>query len=189
MVADFNVELDTGGTAGNPGAETDTDPLGPPNIRFKRADDPNIDNNDPNIIPVSGTNFSRWKQIYLKCVVAPQTQVDNVKIFTDGTGFGTGITVVVGDQTPTKNSGSNAGYDPSNVDDEVITNHSGISSDTNFFTFTTVSPFSVSISESGSIIEEINETTNYVVLQMELLNTADPGDLANETITWEYDEI
>ena len=189
MVATFEVFLDTGGSSGSPGTETSTDSLGPPNIRFKRADNPTIDGNDPNIIPVSGSNESRWKQIYLKCTVAPDTQVDNVKIYTDGTGFGTGVSVEVGSETPIKNSASDAGYDPSDTNDEDMAVHTGISSHSNFFAFTSGSPKDVTISETGNIIDAINETTNYVVLQMDVANTATPGNLTNETVTYEYDEI
>lgn len=189
MVAAFEVTLDTGGAVTAPALETNTDPLGPPNVRYKRADNPTIDNINPNIIPSAGTTNSRWKSLYLKCVTAPDTQVNNVKIFTDGVGFGTGITVNVGDETPTKTDVSDAGYDVSDTNDDPLTNHAFISSVTDFFTFTSGSPKSVSISEAGNIINAINETTDYVVTQMDVINTATPGDLANETITWEYDEI
>ena len=189
MVADFEVTQDTGGTVDNPALSTNTDPLGPPNVRYKRADNAVIDTNNPNIIPSAGTTNSRWKSLYLKCTTAPNTQVNNVKIYTDGTGFGTGITVNVGDETPTKNSASDAGYDPSDTNDDPLTNHVDITAVTDFFTFTSGSPKSVSISEAGNIINAINETTDYVVTQMDVINTASPGDLVNETITWEWDEI
>ena len=189
MVAEFEVTLDTGGTLDNPALETNTDPLGPPNIRYKRADNPTIDTSDPNTVPVSGTTRSRWKSKYLKCTTPPDTQVNNVKIYTDTTGFGTGITVNVGDETPTKNSGSDAGYDPADTNDDPLTNHADITSITDFFTFSSGSPKTVSISEAGSIINAVDETTDYVVTQMEVINTATPGDLADETITWEWDEI
>jgi hypothetical protein len=189
MVAVFEVTLDTGGMADNPGLSTNTDTLGPPNVRYKRADDPTIDTIDPNIIPSAGTTNSRWKSLYLLCITAPDTQVNNVKIYTDGVGFGTGITVNVGDETPTKNSASDAWYDPADTNDDPLTNHDSITGVTDFFTFTSGSPKTVSISEAGNIIDAINETTDYVVSQMDVINTATPGDLANETITWEWDEI
>lgn len=189
MVAAFEVTLDTGGTVDNPTLSTDTDPLGPPNVRYKRADNSTIDNINPNIIPSAGTTNSRWKSLFLKCVTAPDTQVNNVKIYTDGTGFGTGITVNVGNETPIKNSSSSAGYDPADTNDDPLVNHVDITGVTDFFTFTSGSPKTVSISETGSIINAINETTDYVVTQMDVINTATPGDLANETITWEWDEI
>ena len=189
MVAVFDINLDTGGTIDTPGAQTSIVPLGPPNLRYKRADNPTIDNANPNIIPAAGTTFSRWKQIYLIATTAPDTSVNNVKIFTDGTGFGTGITVNIGDQLPPRSSASTLGYDPADTDDDTMTNHSDITSVTDFFTFTSVAAKSVTISETSSLINAIGETTNYVVTQMLVINTAAPGDLTNETITWEYDEI
>lgn len=189
MVATIDVYTDFGGANDAPGTEQDTDGLGPPNIRFKYADNNTIDLNDPIPIPAAGTNRSRWKHIYMFCAVAPDTQIDNVKVYTDGGGFGTGITVNVGDGTQTKTDASSAGYEVSDTADEVLTGHADIAAVTDFFTFTSGSPRTVSISESGSVIDAVNETTDYIVLSMEVINTASPGDLADETITYEYDEI
>ncbi len=188
MVAVVDVYLDFGGTDNTPGTEQDTDGLGPPNIRFKRADDATIDANNPMPIPAAGINYSRWKQIYLYCATAPSTQIDNVKFYTDGGSFGTGITLYVGDGTQTKNSGSDAGYDVSDAN-EVITNHTDVAAKTDLFSYTSGSPRTISISESGNIINAIGETTDYLVLNMEVDNTASPGNLADETWTWQYDEI
>ena len=194
MAADLSVYFDFGGSDTSPGTEQDTDALGPPNIRFKTADDATIDTNNPIPIPAAGTKYSYWKQIYLYCDTAPSTKVDNVKLYSDGGGFGTGITVKVGDETPTKNSGSNAGYEvatgtPGDTGDEMVAAHAGLTGSTDLFTYTSVSPKTVSISETSSQIDAIGETTNYVILQMEVISTASPGDLANETITFQYDEI
>ncbi len=189
MVAVFDVYYDFGGTDNSPGTQQDTDGLGPPNIRFKQADDATIDANSPMPIPAAGTEYSRWKQIYLKCATAPDTQVDNIRFFTDGGGFGTGITVNVGDEFPVKNSGADTGYDVSDAN-AVMTTHTDITGSTDAFGHTSGSPLSgPSISEAGNIINAQNETTNYLVLQMEVINTASPGDLANETFTFRYDEI
>jgi len=188
MAAAFNVMLDTGGTDNNPGTSTNTDALGPPNIRFKQADNPTIDANDPMPIPAAGTEYSRWKQIYLKCTTAPSTKVDNVKIYTDEGGFGTGITVKIGDGVQVHNSGATTGYDVSDTN-EVITNHTDVATATDFFTYGSGDPRSVTISETDSQIDAIDETTDYIVLSMEVDSTASPGDLANETFTWQYDEI
>lgn len=190
MVAVVEVYLDTGGTDNSPGTSTSTDALGPPNIRFKRADNATIDTANPCLVPAAGTSYSRWKEIYLKCTTAPNTQIDNVKIYTDGAGFGTGITVKVGDQTAVKNSGASTGYDVADTDDQALAGgHTDITTTTDFFTFTSGSPKSCTISEAGSIINATNETTDYVILQMETISTASPGNLADETITWQYDEI
>jgi len=140
-------------------------------------------------ITAATTEYSRWKQIYLKCATAPDTQVDNIKFYTDGGGFGTGITVNAGDEFPVKNSGADTGYDVSDTN-EVMTNHTDITGVTDAFSFTSGSPLAgPSISEAGNIINAQNETTNYLVLQMTVVDTASPGDLANETFTFQYDEI
>ena len=189
MAAVFDVFYDFAGTDNTPGTEQDTDALGPPNIRFKQADDATIDNQNPIPIPTAGTEFSRWKQIYLKCATAPDTQVDNIKFYTDGAGFGTGITLNVADQFPVKNSGADTGYDVSDAD-AVMTTHTDITSSTDAFTFTSGSPLSgPTISEAGSIINAIGETTNYLVLQAEVISTASPGNKPDETLTFQYDEI
>lgn len=191
MAATFNVMLDTGGTDGTPGTSTNTDPLGPPNMRFKYADNALIDSNDPIPIPPSGTKYSKWKSIYLKCTSPPNTQVNNLKFYTDGSNFGTGITVRVGQQFPTKNSGSNTGYKVATpVDTAILNNYSGITSVADAFTFTSGSPLTgPSITEASNIITASNQTTNYLILQMEVISTASPGDLADETFTLQYDEI
>ena len=98
MSAVFDVYFDFGGSDASPGTEQDTDALGPPQVRFKTADDATIDNNNPIPIPVAGTNYSYMKHLYLYCGTAPGTQVDNVRIYTDGGGFGAGITVYSGDE-------------------------------------------------------------------------------------------
>jgi len=195
MVADFDVFFDFGGTDATPGTQQDTDALGPPNIRWKTADDELIDVNNPVPIPTAGTNRSFWKQIYIKANTAPDTQVDNIKFFTDGTGYGTGITLQVGDQFPVKNSGSNAGYEVATgvvgtSGDDLVTNHAGITAVSNAFLFTLGSPLSgPTISEAGSIINAINETSNYLIFQAEVITTATPGNKADETLTFQYDEI
>ena len=189
MVAVFSVYLDTGGTDNSPGASTDIDALGPPTLRFKQADNPTIDSSDPMPITSSTTEYSRWKQIYLLCDTAPDTQVDNIRFFTDGGGFGTGITVNVGDQFPVHNAAATTGYDVSDAN-EIMTNHTDITSVTDAFTFNSGSPLSgPSISEAGSIINLAAETTNYLVLQMLVIDTASPGNLTDETFTFRYDEI
>ena len=189
MAAAMSIYYDFGGTDGTPGTEQDIDALGPPTLRFKVADDATIDSNNPVPIPAAGTNYSYWKQIYMYCDTAPSTQVDNVKFYTDGGGFGTGITMNVGDQFPTKTNASDAGYEVADTATDIVASHTGIAAKTDAFTFTSGSTLAVSIGETGSIINAIGETTNYVVLQLAVASTASPGDLDNETCTFQFDEI
>ncbi len=192
MTATVAVYVETGPNA-TPVAD-DTTGFGPPNIRFKTADDSTIDANNPIPIPASGTKRSFWKHIFLQVTVAGGfTQIDNVKFFTDGTGFGTGITVFVADETPTKNSGSTAGYDQATGsvgdDGDELTTHTNVTAKTDAFSFNSTTPKTVSISEAGAIINLVGETTNYIIAQMDVASTAGPGDLPNETWTFQYDEI
>jgi len=194
MVATVRVFFDFGGVDGTPGTEQDTNGLGPPNIRFKTNDNATIDTNDPIPIPVSGTNRSYWKSIYLKITGGSFTQVDNVKFYTDGGGFGTGITTYVGDELPTKSSISNAGYyvatgTAGTTGTEMVAGHPTITAKTDAFTYTSGSPKTVSISEAGNVLNGSGETTNYLVFQVDVGTTASAGDLSDETWTYQYDEI
>ncbi len=195
MVAVFSVYYDTLGTDTSPTTETDVDGLGAPNLRMKTADTFAIDSTNPVPIPSSGTNYSFWKQIYLFCDTAPDTQVDNIKFYTDGSNFGTGITLNVANQFPTKTNTSNAGYEVATgtvgtTGIEVITGHASVTSVSNAFSFTSGSPLSgPTISEDSSIINAVNETTNYLVLQLAVTSTASPGNKSDETMTFQYDEI
>lgn len=189
MVATLLVYTDFGGAVTAPGTKQNADALGPPQLRFKYADNNTIDTADPLPIPSSGTTRSRWKHIYLKVSVAPDTQINNMKVYTDTTGFGTGITVLSGNEAVVNTLAADTGYDPSDVADELLTGHVIIVTTTNFFTYSSGAPKTIGISEAGNILNAINEETDYLVLQMEVINTAAPGDLVNETITYEYDEI
>ena len=193
MVATLSVMYDWGGSDGSPGNSTTIDALGPPNLRFKTYDSSTIDTLYPIPIVSGQTKYSYWKQIYLKCVNAPATQIDNIKFYSDGSGFGTGITLSVGLQMPTKNSGSSAGYQVADgtagdSGTAMVGGHSSISSKASVFSYTSVSPLACSISEAGNVINAVNETTSYLVLQMEVIDTATAGGLTAETLTFQYDE-
>jgi len=195
MVATMSVYLDTAGADNAPGTLTDIDALGPPALRFKTADNPTIDTVNPVPIPAAGTNRSYIKSIYVRCDVAPDTQIDNFRLYSDGGGFGTGITTYVGDQFPVKNSGSSSGYalatgTPGTTGTEMTVNNTDVTTKTDLFTFTSGSPMTgPSISEAGSIINLAAETTNYVILQVDVGTTATPGNKTDETLTFLYDEI
>lgn len=195
MVATVSVYLDTTGSDNSPGTSTDIDALGPPALRFKTADNATIDTVNPVPIPAAGTNYSFIKSIYVKCDVAPDTQIDNFRLYSDGGGFGTGITTSVGDQFPVKNSGSSSGYAVATgtigtTGTEMTVNNTDVTTKTDLFTFTSGSPMTgPSISEAGSIINLAGETTNYVILQVAVGTTATPGNKTDETLTFLYDEI
>ncbi|MFA5365191.1 MAG: hypothetical protein WC325_08440 [Candidatus Bathyarchaeia archaeon] len=188
--ATFSVYLDTGGSDGSPGTSTDIDALGPPTLKFKNADNPTIDTNDKLSIPAAGTIYSYWKSIYLKCDAnADAHTINNIKIYSDGSnGLGTGVDIMAGLQFPTHNSGATTGYEIANNANELVAEHGGVTSSASIFGYTSAAGLAVSISESGSVINAANETTNYVILQMNVASTASPGATATETLTFSYDE-
>ena len=198
MVAALKVYVDFGGSDGSPGTSTDTTALGPPNIRLKTADDATIDAVNPVPRPASSVNRSFWKNCYIKVATAPNTQVDTFGIYTDGGDFGTGINTYIADQYPTRNHSATTGYIKAvgtvgTTSNSMVGSYTGISSKTLLFSYTSGSPLSPSnvnfISESGNILVNIGDTTNYFVLQVEVGTTASPGNQGDETITITYNEI
>lgn len=183
MAATFNVTLDTGGSDNTPGTSATIT-----NLRFNAEDTNDQDVASPITITASSTIYSYWKQLYLKCSGAPDTQADTVKIYSDGSLAWTGVTVNIGDELPVHNSGATTGYDVADAQETQV-NHTDITAVTSLFTYTSGSAKSVTISESGSIINATNETTNYIVLQAAVTDTATSGTKATETVTWSYVEI
>jgi hypothetical protein len=195
MVAIIALFKDTAGIDAAPGTSTNTDALGPPMVKLKTADNPTIDNINVVPIPAAGTNYSFVNSLFFKCTFAPDTQIDNFQLYSDGVGFGTGITTYIGNQFPNHNSGSTSGYKLATgtigtTGTEMTVNYPGITTKTDLFSFIVSAPESgPTISEAGSIINAADETTNYFVLQANVTNTATSGNKTNEDITCLYDEI
>lgn len=157
------------------------------NLRFKLADNNDQDSNNPCVKPTSGTHYSFWKTIELYCSVAPDTDVTNVKLYSDGTLGWTGCTVNVGDQmTEVYDQGV---VDGGNADSgSEMTNHSQISSVTSLFTYTSGSPMSITEHSGWATPGATEPITAFVVLQLAITTSATGGAQAAETITWQYDE-
>lgn len=196
MVATVSIYYDTGGSDAAPATETDVDALGPPNLRFKLADNPTIDTNDKLVIPAAGDYYSMWKQIYLYCDNPDGNTLDNLRLYSDETNnFGTGVDLEVGTTSPfpEKTNTSDAGYEVAtktgDSGDEMVANHAGVSAKASIFTYSEASPLNLTISESGGVIDAAGETSDYVVLQMKISSTASPGELpVDEQLTIKYDE-
>ena len=194
MVAVLKIYYDYGGSDGSPGTAHNVTDNGSNKIRFKTDDDADIDSNNPIQIPTDGSiHYSFWKHIYAYCSTAPSTQIDNIKLYSDGSGFGTGITLYTATTTPTKNSGASSGYAVAigtvGSSGKVMTEHGSVSAIADMFSYTSTSPLTVSISESGNIINSIGETSDYVVLQLAVSSTASGGTLTAESLSLQYDEI
>lgn len=169
------------------------DALGPPRLKMKTADNSTIDNVNPIPKPAAGLNYSFWKQVYLKCSVAPSGVCNAFKWYTDGGGFGAGIALKIGTQHPAKTSISDAGYEVATgtvgeTGNEMVAAHAGLTASSDAFGYTSAAPKTVTCGEAGSAIDATGETTNYVVLQAEVGPTAGAGTPSSETITWKWDE-
>ncbi len=191
MAATMQVFMDTGGTDNTPGSEDRVDAIG---LRFKSNDNITIDTADPIVVPAAGTNYSYWKAIYLKMTASDSTKVNNIEFYSDGTiGYGTGLTLMVGDETPDKNSGSDAGYEvatgtPGTTGDEMVAAIGDLTGSADIESLVTGAPLTVSISETSSQMDATNETSDYVYLQVNVATTASAGLTASETLTFRYDE-
>lgn len=191
MVATFDVIFDWGGANDAPGNETDVDALGPPCIRFKDADDATIDTNDKIVVPGAGNKYSRWKHLSLSCSNADGHTMNNFAVYTDGGAWDANTDCDIGDEQPTKNSGSDAGYEVADTADETLAaNHAHVTGVTDFFGYTAGegTDYDITCSEAGNAIDAANEHCDYITLQFHCSNAASPGDLANETGTFSYDE-
>ena len=193
----MSVRFDWGGADTAPGTNTDVDALGPPGLLFKLADDASIDQNNKMEIPGGGLGpyYSCWKHIYLYCDNPDGHTINNVKIYSDGANsLGTGVDVKVSTSFPTKNSGSDAGYEVAHAaaggtSDEMVAGHAGVTGSASIFNYTVgAGGLTVTISEGGAVINLATETSNYVCLQWAVSNTAEAGTTATETWYFSYDE-
>lgn len=187
--ATFSVYFDWGGSDNSPGTSTNIDALGPPTLKFKNADDATIDSNNKCTIPSGADIYSFFKQVFLKCTAnADSHTINNVKVYSDGSNsLGTGVDLNIALQFPVHNSGATTGYDVASAN-HMTTDHTDLSTEATIFNYNSGAGLAVSISESGSVINATNETTNYIVLQLKVSSTASPGATTTETFTWSYDE-
>ena len=142
-------------------------------VRFKNADDQTVDTNNPITIP--SDNYiakSYTKQLRMYCATAPDTQIDNLQVYSDGAGFGTGITV-----------------NASNVGVSFSANATAEMTDGNdLFGFTSGAALNLDAVDSA-VITATGFGGDILKLQMTVASTAGSGTLAAETITFSYDEI
>jgi hypothetical protein len=141
-------------------------------VRFKNADDPNVDLNNPMVIPTTGIDWSYRKWLRLAIgATGPNQQISNIVCYSDGANnMGTGTQV---------KAKANATYDgPSEAAPD------GTFAD--FFTYTSAAPLSLG---AGPFSGTNTDIGNFVILQFGVDSTASPGITPSETITFQYDEI
>ena len=141
-------------------------------VRFKNAGNATVDTNDPMVIPAATGSFdySYEKWLRLKITVAPDTNLSNLKFYTDGAnGFGTGVTMwakaVATYATPAEATAT-AGY-------------------ADAFTYTSGSALDL----GTATVTGTGEVGSHAVLMLRVQGTASPGTLSFETGYFAYDEL
>lgn len=139
-------------------------------VRFKSANNTNVDTNDRLQIPSGADIFSYTKQLCFYFSVGPAVDVQNLRAYTDGAnGFGTGIVV---------------DYDVSaSYTTATDTDIAG----TDLFTATVDASIDMDAIDTGPHTGT-GYKGDYLRLQMGVSNTASPGSLSAETLTFAYDE-
>lgn len=145
-------------------------------VRFKGADNSTVDANDPLQVPGAGTNYSYSKKLRPYMVAPPDTNVSNLRWYTDGAnGFGTGIGVNA------KNLGTTWGANY----------NTAMSGGSDLFGYTSGSPLDGDGTDTGPFVlaDDDSYIGDLIELQMTVASTASNGALTAETLTLAYDEI
>lgn len=145
-------------------------------VRFKDADNATVDLNNPLVIPSEGSIYSYTKNLRAYMEAPPDTQVSNLRWYTDGgNGFGTGISV----------NAKNVGVTWSaNYKTEM-------SGGSDLFGYTSASPLDGDGTDTGPFDSEDDDSYigDLITLQMVVASTASHGSLSAETVTLAWDEI
>lgn len=148
-------------------------------IRFKTVPSTTstaVDANNPLLVPAEGTNYSYVKKVRAKMTGSPNTQISNLRWYSDGgNGFGTGIGVSA------KNIGVTFGSHY----------QTAMSGGSDLFGYTSVSPLSGVVTDTGPFTSSNNNSYigDLIELQMSVASTASNGALSSENLTMAYDEI
>jgi len=194
MAAEIKLYIDYGGTDGSPSENHDSS-SDSPNIRFKTEDNSDINSSGQVPIPAMGTRRSYWKSCYLKRTdSSPSTAVSSLSLHWDGTALPTGVVLKIGNTFPVKNSGSDSGYKlATGIEnlggDAAEEKHTGITSMVDITNYPDEAPLLITISETSNQLDAQNETSNYFILQLEVLNTADAATLDELPIEIDYLEV
>jgi hypothetical protein len=145
------------------------------NLRFNTDDTINPGTTNPLQKPTGADNRSFWKTVFLNADTTPANFINNVKIYCDGTIGWTGCTLYIGSTGSYTQATGTTGL--TGTDSSVAT--------ANIQNYTSGSPKSL----TGEILNpSTGKISDYVVMQVDVANTATVGSLTPETITFQYDE-
>lgn len=180
MAATIEIVRETGAS----GSTTETDIQGI-NTRLDASDSHSTAGTaNPIKVPTSGTNYSYWANFKLKVTGGTFTEISNIKWFSDGAnGLGTGLTLKAstadGYTQATGSTGTGTELTNANYTGGTLNPATPVDA----FTYTSGSPLDV-----PGTLTSAGDSSNYVVLQLEVADTASAGGSGSETITWQYDE-
>ena len=146
--------------------------------RFHRADTVVTTDGSTTFIPIptSGTNYSYRRTFKLKVTTTPVGSVSNLRFFSDGSSWGTGITPYAKQKasyTQATSADNTALFDGTAVDAT---------------TYTSGSPLTINASTVLSNPSTGYGTQDYLVMQVAVGTTAAAGTTAARTLTFRVDE-
>ena len=118
-------------------------------------------------IPAGGFSFEKW--LRARVDVAPANQITNFRVWSDGDIGGGDATLWAGI--------TDTGATPTNADSSVA--------GTDLATRTAASKLDW---DTSSVLVDVGDLSDFLVLQMEVDADAQPGDLPTETISYSFDE-
>lgn len=188
MAATILIHRHTGATTGSPTVGTTKTSIATTTNRMAWSDSPTDGTSNPIPIPASGTNLSWWVSTRLSCSVAPSNAINNLKWYSDGSSFGTGITCVG------NTAASATGYTQATGTGGTGTN--GTTLNTTNYTALSGAPVDVTTFTSGSPKSVTGSTTttdsigfgDFFAYQLQVASTASVGTMTARQITWQYDE-
>lgn len=195
MAATVNIKRLTGAAPGTAAAVN----IDGTTNRMSTSDNPAPGTASPIPIPAAGTNYSYWVVTQLNAAVGPANGINNMKWYSDGTSFGTGLTCSGNQATSYVQANGTANVTGTVLDTAQTANHYNASG-----TATSPllgSPVDVSGLNSGipnGAVQNIGGSTltaggtgyfgNMFVYQLAVGTTATVGTMAARTFTWQYDE-
>ena len=140
-------------------------------VRFKAADDTTVDTADRLQIPGAGDDYSYTKQLRANITVAPSVDCTNLRAYTDGSNdFGNGVDVDY-DTQETWQTQTDADIGGADI-----------------FAKTDGAPVDMYQTNDTDGKTDTGNYGDHLRLQMTVSNTASPGALTPETLTFAYDE-
>ena len=166
MVATVQIVEGNGATRANTQKDGST-------LRFKNADNATVDAVNPMVIPTAAQDWSYMKWTQLNVTVAPDTNLTNLKFYTDGTGWSAADAFVKGwAQAETTYATPSEPASSAEFSDDMFAYTSGAALDLG----------TAAVTGTGL-------KGDHAVLALEVEAGATQGTLTAETLTYSYDEM